>query len=80
MLSKSDVPIDLFIRFFASAEINVAFLVPTETGYNKSIMDATAPIRDLLVQEKIHDFNTQKQGPENKVLIISIIKSFFLNN
>lgn len=76
MLSKSDVPIDLFIRFFASAEINVAFLAPTETGYNKSIMDATAPIRDLLVQEKIHDFNTQKQGPENKVLITS----YFVEN
>ena len=41
MLSKSDVDINAFIPFFAEERVPVAFLVPTETGYNKAIMDAT---------------------------------------
>lgn len=76
MLSKSDISISKFIPLFASLGVNVAFLVPTVTGYKKSIMDATAPIRDLFIQENIHNYNVQKQGPENKVLITS----YFVEN
>ena len=49
-------------------------MVPTPTGYEKSIMDATAPIRDLLLNEGIHDYARQGQGQDNKVLV----KSFFV--
>ena len=38
-------------------------------------MDATAPVRDLLREQNIHDYTTQLQGPENKVLI----QTFFVN-
>lgn len=69
MLSASDTPIDQFISYFADVGINVAFLVPTETGYAKSIMDATSSVRSLLFCENVHDYETQLQGPTNKVLI-----------
>lgn len=47
--------------------LDISFLVPTETGYQKSIIDATASMRSFLKKNKIHDFETQKQGPENKI-------------
>ena len=69
MLAKTDTPIEGFLPFFASTGISVAFLVPTETGYKKSIMDATASVRYLLMSENVHDYETQLQGPENKKLV-----------
>lgn len=69
MLSATDTPIEPFIPFFSELEINVAFLVPTETGYAKSIMDATSSVRALLKFENIHDYDIQEQGPQNKVII-----------
>ena len=69
MLAMSDTPIDQFIPYFAKASVPVAFLVPTPTGYEKSIMDATAPIRQLLFDAQVHDYEAQEQGPSNKVLI-----------
>lgn len=74
MLSKSDIDINQFLPFFAREHVPVAFLVPTETGYEKSIMDATQNVRDLFKEAGIHDYAEQGQGPENKVLI----RSFFL--
>ena len=32
-------------------------------------MDATAPIRQLLFDAQVHDYEAQEQGPSNKVLI-----------
>lgn len=55
MLAMSDINIDQFIPLFAEAGVPVAFLVPTPTGYGKSIMDAIGPVRDLLKEEGIHD-------------------------
>ena len=69
MLSKSDTPIEQYFHVFANTGVNVAFLVPTETGYAKSIMDATAPVRELLQTENVHNYQSQKQGPENKVVV-----------
>ena len=69
MLTASDTNIGQFIPCFAELGINVAFLVPTQTGYEKSIMDATFPVRNLLLNENIHNYETQLQGPDNKVLI-----------
>lgn len=69
MLAMSDTNISSFIPVFANTGVPVAFLVPTPTGMEKSIMDATAPVRELLLDEGLHDFSTQKQGPANKVLV-----------
>lgn len=69
MLAMSDTSIEKFLPYFANLSVPVAFLVPTPTGYEKSIMDATAPIRQLLLDARIHNYEKQRQGPENKVKI-----------
>ena len=66
MLAMSDIDIDQFLPMFADIGISVAFLVPTPTGYDKSIMDAIGPVRALLKDEGIHDYEVQRQGPEAK--------------
>lgn len=75
MLAMSDVDVKEFIPFFADAGIPVAFLVPTNTGYEKSIMDATSPIRILLKDAGVHNYVEQAQGKENKVSM----SAFFVN-
>ena len=74
MLSKADVNIDSFLPVFAQSGVPVTFLVPTPTGFGKSIMDATAPVREYLKEQGIHDYQTQQQGPENK----KMIQTFFV--
>ena len=69
MLSAADLPIEDVLRYFTQRGIEVAFLVPTETGMKKSIMDATAPVRDFLKRAGIHDFDSQPQGQEHKKLV-----------
>jgi hypothetical protein len=32
-------------------------------------MDATGPVRSFLLREELHDYDNQKQGPDNKVII-----------
>ena len=69
MLAMSDTNIQSFIPVFANTGVPVAFLVPTPTGFEKSIMDATAPLRELLLNENIHNYDEQLQGPSNKKLV-----------
>ncbi len=71
MLSMADTDLNMFLPTFAKTGVPVAFLVPTPTGYEKSIMDATTPVRTLLLNEKIHNYTIQPQGPEAKVMIES---------
>ncbi len=66
MLAMSDIEIDQFIPLFADIGVSVAFLVPTPTGYDKSIMDAIGSVRALLKDEGIHDYEMQEQGPVAK--------------
>ncbi len=76
MLSMSDTDINQFFKIFADTGISVAFLVPTPTGFEKSIMDATATVRELFLNENIHNYEAQKQGPENKVIIKTHLVTF----
>ena len=50
------------------AGCNSVLLFLTETGLRKAILDATEPMRRLLLDAGVHDFTRQSQGPENKVL------------
>ena len=50
-------------------EIQVAFINITATQLKKSIMDATKPVRELLVNTGIHDYSTQEQGTHSKVTL-----------
>jgi hypothetical protein len=56
-------------------KINYELLFLTDTGLGKSILDATAPIVQLLKAENIHDYNSQLQGPDHKVISSCIILS-----
>ncbi|MCD8525339.1 MAG: MvaI/BcnI family restriction endonuclease [Gammaproteobacteria bacterium] len=69
VLAMTDTPIEQFLPIFAQSGVAVAFLVPTPTGYGKSIIDATAPVRDLLLDSNVHDYEAQRQGPDNKAMI-----------
>ena len=71
MLSQSDTPLDMFIPMLSEIGVKVAFLVPTPTGFGKSIMDATGIVRSLLKETGIHDYELQGQGPENKKMVAS---------
>lgn len=69
MLAMSDTNIEQFLPLFAQTGVPVAFLVPTPTGFGKSIMDATNPVRQLFLDQHLHDYELQYQGPQNKVLV-----------
>lgn len=61
------------LKVLTENSISVALLEPTITGLTKSLMDATGPVRSYLADNKIHDFSSQRQGPENKVLIAAFL-------
>ena len=69
MLKASNTSIEAALRLFNGAGVATGLLVPTETGYRKSIMDATLSFRDFLRNEGIHEYSTQGQGQENKVFV-----------
>jgi len=47
--------------------IEFSIFEPTETGFKKSILDATQPVRTHFEIERFHYYYSQGQGPENKV-------------
>lgn len=67
MLAKSDFPIATALELLANHELEAALLVPTPTGLDKSIIDATGALREYLDQRGYHDFAAQTQGQEHKV-------------
>jgi len=69
MIKNADTQPSDVIGMFTEKNMPVAFFSPTETGLNKSIIDAIAPVRGLLRDSGIHDFDKQKKGTEHKVII-----------
>ena len=69
MAPISDRPINEVIELLSPYDIDYAFIIPTETGLTKSIIDATIPIRLLLKKNNIHDYALQSQGVENKEIV-----------
>lgn len=69
MLASSDFPIDEAMREFGRFGAQAAYLVPTRTGLEKSIMDAHEAFRGYLRDHRVHDFSIQAQGPAHKVTI-----------
>jgi len=67
MLSASDTSISEALSVFAESGLEVCLLVPTATGMEKSIMDATEAARSYLASRDTHNYSTQNQGSENKV-------------
>ncbi|MBW2963093.1 MvaI/BcnI restriction endonuclease family protein [Mesonia aestuariivivens] len=65
------------IKLLTKNQVALSLIEPTETGLKKSIMDATGSVRSYLKSEEIHDYELQKQGPDNKVIIPTVIHTEF---
>jgi hypothetical protein len=61
------------IKLLTENSIDFTLIEPTQTGLEKSILDATGSVRVYLKSRKIHDFEYQKQGQENKIMVESIL-------
>ncbi len=80
MLKAANTSIDDALKLFNGAGVAAGLLVPTATGYKKSIMDATLSVRDFLRESGMHEYSTQKQGlkryvPANFVLPDNCVKT-----
>jgi hypothetical protein len=69
VLANTDVEILGVIRFFAARGLEAGYLVPTETGLTKSIMDAHTQLSGFLRRTGLHDYSLQAKGPDSKVTI-----------
>ena len=57
------------IKLLTEKSVELTLIEPTTTGLRKSILDATGPVRTYLLENNIHDYQIQLQGPDNKILI-----------
>ncbi|WP_246129148.1 MvaI/BcnI family restriction endonuclease [Colwellia demingiae] len=55
-------------KLLVSKGIDFVIFEPTPTGLKKSILDATHPVRHLFRSAAFHDYDSQGQGPEHKVM------------
>lgn len=80
MRQLSEIEIDR-IKILTENSVELCLIEPTETGLQKSIMDATGSVRNFLKSKNIHDFALQNQGQESKIQITSkLITSSNLEN
>ncbi len=63
------------IKLLTEKSVELCLIEPTETGLEKSIMDATGSVRTYLKANNIHDFELQKQGQESKIQTTSFLIS-----
>ncbi len=75
MITQSNIDVLKTLRSFKKADIPVAFLVPTSTAIEKSIIDATEGVRTLFKDSGLHDYKSQLQGQENKIYIETTVYS-----
>lgn len=61
------------LKALTGYSVSLALLEPTLTGLGKSIMDATAPVRQYLSEQGIHDFDQQAQGQDHKVMLDALL-------
>jgi hypothetical protein len=61
------------IKLLTENSVELTLIEPTKTGLDKSIMDATGPVRNFLNGKLVHDYNSQKQGQAHKILVRSFL-------
>lgn len=66
MLENSDRSIPKTIEALAKFGVEASYIVPTETGLSKSILDAHRGLRHYLKSNNLHDYAFQSQGTEFK--------------
>ena len=57
------------LKLLTKNAVSLTLIEPTATGLNKSIMDATGPVRNYLKANNFHNYELQLQGPDHKVMI-----------
>lgn len=57
------------LTFLAQCSIEHTLVQITATGYKKSILDATEPMRQYFLDHHVHDYSQQEQGPEHKAVV-----------
>jgi hypothetical protein len=60
-------------RVLTESGITYELLFLSETGLRKSILDATAPVANLLKAEHVHNYDLQQQGVGHKVTLPCIL-------
>ena len=65
------------LKVLTKNSVSLTLIEPTVTGLNKSIMDATGPVRSYLKENHFHDYEVQLQGQENKINIQGLIYEQF---
>lgn len=50
------------IKRLTAESVDITLIQPTRTGLEKSILDATAPVRNFLRDRDLHDYELQGQG------------------
>jgi len=61
------------IKLLTENSVEFTLIEPTKTGLEKSIMDATGPVRSYLKEKLVHDYDEQNQGQPYKVFIHSYL-------
>src|ERR1039457_3953270 len=61
------------VKILTENSVELTLIEPTRTGLAKSIMDVTGPVRTYLKGKLVHDYDNQKQGQANKILINSYL-------
>ncbi len=61
------------LAYLTQRRIEYTLVQITETGFKKSILDATAPMRQYFKDCGMHDYALQAKGQENKVVLPSSI-------
>lgn len=69
MISASDTSVSDAAAFLGARGVTATFLVPTATGLEKSILDATEPVRRYLADSGVHNYAEQPQGQADKVIL-----------
>jgi hypothetical protein len=75
LLNSSNLDVAETLRAFSDAAVDCTFLVPTQTGLEKSILDATDTFRIWLKDNGLHNYSVQGQGQDHKVQIDALILS-----
>jgi hypothetical protein len=75
MLNRSDTDIKDVVSYLAKYCVEGGYIVPTQTGLEKSILDAHESLRKFLKQNNYHDYAKQGLGGEYKALMRGFILS-----
>jgi len=65
-VAESDIYIKN-IEILKAKGIDYSIIIPTDTGLKKSIMDAVSGVREFLLRNGIHDYESQELGPTHKI-------------